>query len=252
MKPGNISQIKIFAVGGPAWGIPWFNCAPFPAKLETWLRLADLPYRGVNTISMRGAPKGKMPWLDDGDVVMGDSELIIAYLSKKHGVDLDASLSAEQRAHMRAYSALLEEHYHQVWEYLTFVGPRNAEASEEVFQLFPALMRPIGRVALRRSLRKQLYARGIGRHAHAEIEEMGIHDLDAVSALLGDKPFFFGQEPTTFDATAFAFIGLTLAQPVLSRVHEHAHELSSLRSYCDRMKSRVFGENATADEAIAA
>jgi glutathione S-transferase len=245
-------EIQIFGIGGPAWGTPWFNCAPFPAKLETWLRLAGVPYRGVNVTSMRKSPKKKMPWIVDGDLTMGDSELIIRHLAETRGIDLDAGLTDEQRGLARAVHALLEEHYHQIWEWFTFLGPGNRPVAEEIFQQLPAFIRPIARVALRRALKKQLHARGIGRHTDAEIFAMGIADIDAVAALLGDKPFALGDEPHTVDAAVFAFIGLTVWQPPFTPIHERARSHANLVAYCDRMRDRLFGAAGADGDAIAA
>ena len=35
-------------------------------------------------------PKGKNPWIELDGKLIGDNELIIELLSKRHGVDLDA------------------------------------------------------------------------------------------------------------------------------------------------------------------
>lgn len=40
-------------------------------------------------------------------------------------------------------------------------------------------------------------AQGIGVHKPEEIIEFGKQDLKVLSDLLADKPFFFGDEPTT-------------------------------------------------------
>lgn len=39
-------------------------------------------------------------------------------------------------------------------------------------------------------------AQGIGVHTPEEIEELGKNDLKVLSEVLGDKPYFFGDEPT--------------------------------------------------------
>lgn len=44
---------------------------------------------------------------------------------------------------------------------------------------------------------KKVRAHGIGVHKPEEIEEFGHNDLMVLSDLLGDKPFFFGDAPTT-------------------------------------------------------
>jgi len=53
------------------------NISPFCMKLECFLRLAKLDYQIVNMTNPRQGPKGKGPYIEDGDVRMGDSSLII-------------------------------------------------------------------------------------------------------------------------------------------------------------------------------
>lgn len=40
----------------------------------------------------------------------------------------------------------------------------------------------------------------MGLHTPEEIEEFGRNDLKVLSEMLADKPFFFGDEPTTVSA----------------------------------------------------
>jgi hypothetical protein len=49
----------------PAFGLP--NASPFCLKLETWLRMAGLPYEAPRmTLSAMGrSPKGKLPYIVD-------------------------------------------------------------------------------------------------------------------------------------------------------------------------------------------
>lgn len=44
---------------------------------------------------------------------------------------------------------------------------------------------------------KKVKAQGMGLHTPEEIEEFGRNDLKVLSEMLADKPFFFGDEPTT-------------------------------------------------------
>lgn len=55
------SIIKLYQFT-PAWGLP--NPGPFCLKLETWLRMADIPYELVSGADVRKAPKKSCPTLN--------------------------------------------------------------------------------------------------------------------------------------------------------------------------------------------
>ena len=65
------------------------NLSPFCCKLETWLRIAGIPYEVVDTLEPRKAPKGKLPFIEDAGLRMGDTSLIIEHLVRTRGVDPD-------------------------------------------------------------------------------------------------------------------------------------------------------------------
>lgn len=48
---------------------------------------------------------------------------------------------------------------------------------------------------------KKVKAQGMGVHKPEEISEFGRRDLKVLSEQLGDKPFFFGDEPTSVSTT---------------------------------------------------
>ncbi len=92
-----ILPIKVFSFD-PAWGLPFASCAPFPIKLECWLRLTELPYQAIVENNSDKGPKKKSPWIEDEEVRMGDTELIIEYLKQKHDIDPDANLTSQEKA----------------------------------------------------------------------------------------------------------------------------------------------------------
>ncbi|MCK1711437.1 hypothetical protein IVA83_20965 [Bradyrhizobium sp. 143] len=52
---------------------PWHG----PCKLETWLRIAGIPYEVAVTTNPRKGPRGKLPFVDDGGVIVADTTIII-------------------------------------------------------------------------------------------------------------------------------------------------------------------------------
>jgi len=61
----------------------------------------------------------------------------------------------------------------------------------------------------RKSLKK-LKAAGFDGYTEDEIEAMGKKDLDVLSDLLGEKQFFFGDEPRMLDLRTFVYLSLVL------------------------------------------
>jgi glutathione S-transferase len=225
---------------GPAWGIPVPTPSPFGLKLLTWMRFYDIPYvMKVQNDPAKG-PKGKCPWAIMGGVPVGDSELIIDTLKARTGRDLDAALTPEQRATALAVRRMFDEHYHQAWEHQLFINDAAWQRGQEFFDQLPPGVRVLVKALARRALRKQLHARGVGRHSDADIVRMGIADLDATEALLGDKPYLFGDQPSDIDATVFAFVSLTYYVPSPSKLWTRVRESPRLTGYCDRILARYF------------
>jgi glutathione S-transferase len=235
------SAIKLFAVG-TGWGIPFVTGAPFPLKLATWMRMANIPYEVVTENNTGKGPKKKTPWIEDGEVRMGDSQLIIEYLAKKHGKDLDAGLSAEQRGLTIAIRRMFEEHYHQAFEHQLFFGRGGEQRTVEMLSSMPAIARPLVKAMFTGALKKQLYARGVSRHGEETLIEMGKADLDAASALLGDKKYFLGDEPHTVDACAFGFLATSIYVAGDNPLFNHGAAKENLAAYCERMRARYFPE----------
>lgn len=90
-----------------AWGLP--SMSPFCAKLETYLRMAKIPYE-IKPGNPRVAPKGKIPYIEHDGHVMGDSEHIVEYLREKFGDRLDAHLDPAAKAKARLIRVMLESH----------------------------------------------------------------------------------------------------------------------------------------------
>ncbi len=236
-----MERIKLFAVGS-GWGIPFASAAPFPLKLETWLRMTKIPYEVVIESNPGKGPKKKTPWIVDGDVTMGDSELIIEYLRKKYGVDPDAGLSASDRAVATAFHRLFEEHYHQAFEHQLFFGKGGAGRLAEGVSVLPAVARPLVKTLFTSALKKQLHARGVSRHGEEMLIEMGKADLDAASVFLGDRPYFLGAEPRTIDACVFGFLGTSIYVDGDNPLFRHAASKENLVAYAERMRARFFPE----------
>jgi len=223
-----------------AFGLP--NASPFCMKLETYLRMAGLPFETVASLDMRRAPKGKMPWIDDGGTILGDSNLIIDYLKAKYGDPLDAWLSPAERAVALAFRRLIEENLYWVLLYSRWVDPSGwVHTRPAFFSGLPWPLRAIVPIVARRGLARQIWGQGIGRHGRDEIYAIGIADLSALAAFLGDKPWMMGEHPSVLDAVAYATLANILWAPVDSPLQRHLAGYALVATYCQRMRSIYYG-----------
>jgi glutathione S-transferase len=58
---------------------------------------------------------------------------------------------------------------------------------------------------IRKRMLDSLNAQGTSRHTREEVYAMGRADLAAMAELLGDQPFLFGAQPSSYDAILYAF-----------------------------------------------
>jgi glutathione S-transferase len=220
------------------WGIP--NLSHFCCKTETYLRMAGIKYT-VNPTLPLFAPKGKLPYIEDGDLKLADSRFIIRHLKNKYR-DLDEELTLEESAVSLAMQRLLEEHLfwatmYSRWQYTDANWQVNKKA---IFGVMPPVIRDVAAFYYRRRIQRQILGHGTGRHSAKEIFELGMQDVDALSAWLGDKTYFLGDKPTSLDASAFGFLINTLGCPIESPLKEHAFAKDNLRSYVERIKLQYY------------
>lgn len=228
---------------GPAWGIPVPTSSPFGLKLVTWLRMHDVPHQVHVENNPGKGPKNKCPWaVVDGEAI-GDSQLVIETIMQRRGI-ADRELSPRQAAIATSARLMIEEHFHQVWEHELFIHEGGWKRGYEFWDQLPPVARTLIRNLARSGLRKQLYARGVGRHEHAHIVHMGKLVLDAVDELVSDGPFFFGDEPADIDATVFGFLALVHWTPAQSPVWDHFRARPRLGAYCERMLAEYYASNS--------
>lgn len=215
------------------------NPGPFALKLECALRLAGVPYEKIETGNPADGPKGKVPFVDIGGERIGDSTLVLGHLKETRGIDLDRPLCTLDAARSHAMQRMIEERLYWVLVYSRWCEPENfATIRELFFAAVPAPIRPLIVRKARREVRDNLYAHGIGRHTREEIHAFGAEDVGALSVMLGDQPFFFGEMPTLADAAAFGFLINVIGPDLDSPLKRATLARKNLVAYVERMGER--------------
>ncbi len=223
---------------GPYFGLP--DASPFVMKAMLLLKLAGLPYR-EDRGGYGKAPKGKLPYIDDAGEIIADTTFIRFHIEKKYGFDFDAGLSSEQKAIAWAVEKMCEEHLYCVGVDVRWRDDANfAKGPAHFFDAVPMPLRPLVRSLIRRKVVKGLVAQGFGRHSKAEIAELGIRDIDALAAILGDKPYLMGDKPCGADATVFSFLAGILTPVFETEVRAAAERHVNLIAYVKRMSEHYF------------
>jgi len=226
----------------PGFGMP--ETSPFVIKTEVQLKMAGLAYARASTTPPQ-APKGKVPYLvDDGEVVC-DSTFIRAHIERKYGVDLDEGLDRRQRAESWAIERMLEDHLYFAMVWFRWIVPENfAKGPANFFNSVPEEQREAGRREMQARRDGDLRSHGIGRHSAAEIAALGVRSIDAVAAVLGDKPYLMGERWSAVDATAFAMLASILTPFFDTPLRDAVAGRPNLVAYVNKQMRQYFPEHA--------
>ena len=222
-----------------AFGAP--SASPFGVKAMCFLKMAGAEWETGAKADPRKAPKGKLPMLVDGEVKIPDSEDIRAYLEQKFTVDFDHGLSPAQRATSRAVIRMCDEHLYFLLVCDRWLNDANWEiVREEFFGMIPKLMRGFVTKKIRKKVRDNMYAQGVGRHTVAEQLARADKDIRAIMALLGDKAFLFGDTPTAADASAAPVLAAMAGSPTQTLLSQQVNEDETLKSYLKRVEEALY------------
>jgi hypothetical protein len=101
---------------------------------------------------------------------------------------------------------------------------------------------------------KKVKSQGLGVHSAEEIEQFGKSDLLVLSEMLGDKEFFFGDEPALLDLVVYAHVAqlVMVAAETSCPLRDYIEaDCKNLVGLVSRMKDRCWGDHweaATGEE----
>ena len=227
---------------GPAFGLR--ETGPFVLKLMAYMRLCKIDFAEDVQGDPRKAPKGKIPYIKDGDEEIGDSTFVVKHLKSKFGDPLAEGFTAELLAAGHALKVMLEERTY--WAGMIY--PRwikkdsHKLLADTFFDNIPSLIRGTIFGFVAKGVARNAQGQGITRHIEAEIYELGIDDIKAVEVFLGDKPFMLGDRPAEVDCTVYPFLYGMGADVFPTGIKDYINGSPALLAYIARMEKAVFGE----------
>ncbi len=223
----------------PMFNVP--NLSPYCMKIEGFLRITEIPFQIIEENDPRKGPKGKLPFIRDNGVVIGDSELIIDYLESKLEFDVDGHLSSQQKAVHHAFIRMLDEHLYWALVYSRWIEAHNWEVLKKhlFYEIPPPISTFIAR-RVRKQVRNQLHQHGMGRHNRDDIYTKARKDLEQLSALLADHKWFGGDYVSTLDLTAIAYLSNIMVPELNSPLADYVKEFGNLETYEVRARRVIF------------
>lgn len=231
----------------PAWGLS--DMSPFVSYTDAYLRMAGIPFKAeiLHQGDLTKTPKGKLPWIIDSDgTSVSDTQLIQYYLEEKYHDPLDHWLTREQRA----TATLIHRMFGECWYWMAV---QTRYRRDEDFAIYDPLWatflawlpeeqrgEPVR--LFRDHLLTQFWYHGAGRNTEAEVEFTARKQTDAMSDLLGDKPYLFGDRPSSLDANMYAALVHVSFTPFPSPIGQYCRSKPNLAAFMDRVFDRYYPE----------
>lgn len=225
---------------GSAFGIT--DPSPFVLKTDAFMRMAGVEFESIGRVeNLQKSPKGKLPFIKDGDKTIGDSFFILNHIKENYDITLDDGLSQEQLAQTHFVSKAIEESLYWCIVYFRWIYPKNWQVIKNTF--FGKMPFPLNKFVpaiAQKGVKKAMHGHGIGRHSEQEILTIAQSHLEALSVLIADKKYCFGDKPSSLDATVYAFLAEILLVPIESPLSDLANEHQNLVDYCHRFKTEYY------------
>ena len=247
---GDNSQITIWGFEesgvypGWKWGIS--DASPYVSRVEAYLRLIQKPYIKAETKGLMENPRRKVPFANIRGQMIDDSSAILFTLRHYFDVKIDDHLTEEQlvTGHLirqMLFGSLYWVELHQNFE--TEIGRKRFRDGMQ--KKFPHILSSMICAMVFRGIHDELFGSGIGRMPHSVIVKKGQDDVKCLSSLLGNKKYFFGEKPTSYDADVYAFLVLLFhdeAQVANPWVTDIAKECANLVEHTNRMRKLLYPE----------
>ena len=213
------------------------SLSPFCMKVEVYLKLQKLPYK-AKMGDPRKAPKAKLPYIEMDGEIIADSSTILERLEKSAARPLDRGLDAASRAQAHVLQRMLEESLYFTMVWSRWVDDEGwDELGPRIKAVVPAAVRWFLPGIMRKKVAGQTAAQGIGRHSREEIFARGKADIDAIAAILNDRPYLLGNELRTIDVIAYAFLGNIMLWKKPSPLSEALRSHHTLEAYVERIRA---------------
>jgi glutathione S-transferase len=207
-------------------------------KVFAFMRLGGLRFVHEHIFDASVAPRGQLPYIiDDGDTV-GDSEIIIAHLTGKHRLTIDAALGVRERNLNLLVTRLLDDLY-WVMSYSRWKDERYWPAFRSALMREHTSLSDEGLAKAREFNFQRYYFQGIGRYEPDAAYARGLADLSVLADLVPPNGYVHGAEPTSIDASIYGFVANIYFYDIDTPLRQFVASRQNLVRHCSAIHERV-------------
>jgi glutathione S-transferase len=202
-------------------------------KVFAFLRLAGVVFTHEHIFDASKAPRGQLPYIvDDGETV-GDSQTILAYLTRKYNLKIDAGLTTAQRDANLLITRMLDDLY-WVMSYSRWQDERYWPAFSAALQREHPRLTDEDLHKAKEYNHQRYHFQGIGRYEPDAAMARGLADLAVLGNLIPAEGYVHGDKPTSIDAAIYGFIAniyfYDIDTPLKQFVTAHANIIRHCRA----------------------
>ncbi|XP_064598313.1 uncharacterized protein LOC135464722 [Liolophura sinensis] len=219
------------------------SISPFALKLETWLRMMDIPYKTIPSKTPSTKTK-QFPFVYLNGEEICDSNLIIRKLSDHFCKPIDSHLSQVEKAISLSFIRMVEEHTFQAYIWYRYVHASTdfwgcfnfSDQGADVVKRYSFVENVV-----KENVTQKSWHHGIGRKSADDIYAIAEADLEAMSSFLADKDFMMGDKTSLVDCALFGHFVQLFYIPFNFPPKIHAEtKCPNLVSFTNRMRDRFF------------
>ncbi|CAB3244932.1 unnamed protein product [Arctia plantaginis] len=187
-------------------------------KVLTYMKFIGVPVRVREANNPFFTPKGRLPVMRDGRKLLTNFEEVVEHLKSLH-YSTDVHLNTKQAAEASAFTQYLGEKLYPAYQYAWWVDEKNycdltrptyAKALSIPFNFYyPSRYQNAAKEMIDALYGEHTDLREIERTLYSEAEKC----LKTLSDRLGESEYFFGNRPSSFDATVFAYLAPLVKAP---------------------------------------
>jgi glutathione S-transferase len=209
-------------------------------KVFAFLKLAGVPFVHEHLFDASAAPRGQLPYIVEDGETTGDSDAIIAQLTDRHGLTIDAALSPAQRRTDHLVTRMLDDLY-WVMSYSRWKDDRYYPLFRDAFMAQHPQLDAAGLDKARDYNAQRYYYQGIGRYAPDQAYARGLADLEVLAEIVPAESYVHGPAPTSLDAAIYGFIANIHFYPIETPLKAFVSAHPSLVRHCEAIHAAVSG-----------